>query len=147
MTLTRRLINNDPEYWGIMYGDVRVGTIGKRSGVLQHVDQWQWHSGFYPGCGPGEIENGTGATYDEARERFTAAWERLAPRKTEADFQEWRDFRDWTAWKYAMHDGGCQLPTQTTNGRSKCFCGAEIGIDDTLDHVLAAHRPVKYEAA
>lgn len=147
MTLTRRRLNDDPETWAIMYGDVRVGTIGRRSGVPDHVDQWQWHSGFYPGCGPGEIENGSGATYDEAKERFTVAWERLLPLKTADDFQEWRDFRDWTAWKYAMHDANCQLPTENTSGRSRCFCGAEIGLKDILGHALAVHRPVNYEAA
>jgi hypothetical protein len=147
MTLTRHHMNNDPETWAIMFGDVRVGTIGRRSGIPGHVDQWQWHSGFYPGCNPGEIENGTGATYEEARERFTAAWERLLPRKTEADFQEWRDFRDWTAWKYAMRTARCPLPTAAANGRSRCFCGAEIDMKDMLQHVLAAHRPVNYETA
>jgi hypothetical protein len=146
MNLTRFRLNNDPECWAIMHGDVRIGTIGRRIGVPNYVDQWQWHSGFYPGCGPGEIENGTGATYDEAKERFTAAWSRLLPLKDEADFQEWRDFRDWTSWKYAMHAANCELPTQTTNGRSRCFCGAEIDLNSTLDHVFSDHRPQPFSS-
>jgi hypothetical protein len=146
MTLTRRRWNNDPECWAIMHGDVRIGTIGKRSGVSDHADQWQWFSGFYPGCGPSDLENGTGATYDEAEERFAKAWARLLPCKTESDFQEWRDQRDWTAWKYAMHDASCLMPTQAINGRSRCFCGADIGLSDTLEHVLATHRPQPFDS-
>jgi hypothetical protein len=44
-----------------------------------------------------------------------------------------------TAWKYAMWDAGCKLPTQTAEGRSRCFCGAEITIANIDEHVYAAH--------
>jgi hypothetical protein len=57
--------------------------------------------GFYPGMGPGEHQDGTAATFDQARAEFQAAWLRILPMLTEADFQEWRDQRDFTAWKYA----------------------------------------------
>ena len=33
----------------------------------------------------------------------------LLPNRTEADFQEWRDQRDWTARKYAMWERGEKL--------------------------------------
>jgi hypothetical protein len=32
--------------------------------------------------------------------------------RTEADFQAWRDARDWNARKYAMWDVGERLPSQ-----------------------------------
>jgi hypothetical protein len=35
--------------------------------------------------------------------------------RTAADFQEWRDQRDWTARKYAMWEAGEQLPAQRPN--------------------------------
>jgi hypothetical protein len=34
---------------------------------------------------------------------------------------------------------GLKLPTRVAAGRSRCFCGAEIGIADVEQHVLAAH--------
>jgi hypothetical protein len=37
-----------------------------------------------------------------ARADFEGAWQRFLSKRTEADFQEWRDERDWTARKYAM---------------------------------------------
>jgi hypothetical protein len=34
---------------------------------------------------------------------------------------------------------GCKLPTQTQEGRARCFCGAEIDIASMDGHVTAAH--------
>jgi hypothetical protein len=77
-TLTRR---RDPdarqESWRVFYGDIVVGTIGVRSGVPVHVDQWTWSCGFYPVSHRGERENGTAADFDQARADFEAAWRRL----------------------------------------------------------------------
>jgi len=55
------------ESWSIFYDDVRVGTIGKRAGVLVEVDQWGWSLGFYPGLEPGQHRSGSAATFDQAR--------------------------------------------------------------------------------
>jgi hypothetical protein len=33
-------------------------------------------------------------------------------KRTEADFQAWRDQRDWTAQKYAMWKAGERFPSQ-----------------------------------
>jgi hypothetical protein len=117
-SLTRRP-DNDPhrQGWFVYYGDVRVGHIGIRAGVPVDVDQW-----VYPGCDPGESFNGTGETFEQARAEFEEAWGRLLPKKTEAHFEMWRRQRDHTAWKYRMFDQKCQMPTQRTDGRSRCFC-------------------------
>jgi hypothetical protein len=66
--------------------------------------------GFYPGTEPGEGSGGTGATFEDARTGFEAAWRAFLPTRTEADFQAWRDQRDWTAWKYALQGAGLPLP-------------------------------------
>jgi hypothetical protein len=39
----------------------------------------------------------------------------------------------------AMWEAGCQLPTQTADGRSRCFCGVEIDVTNTSEHIYAAH--------
>ena len=62
-------------------------------------DPWEWTCGFYPGSHPGEHQNGTAATFDEARVDFESAWRVFLSNRTEADFQAWRDQRDWTAKK------------------------------------------------
>jgi hypothetical protein len=64
---------------------------------------------FYPGSQPGEQQSGTAATFDEARANFGSAWQVFLSKRTEADFQAWRDQRDWTAQKYALWDAGKRL--------------------------------------
>ena len=78
-------------------------------------------------------------TFEEARAAFQNAWESLQPQITPAMIAEWRRHHAFTEWKYAMWDARCKMPTQTTTGRSRCFCGADISIDDTDEHVYSAH--------
>jgi hypothetical protein len=37
-----------------------------------------------------------------------------------------------------MWEAGCKMPTQERSGRSRCFCGAEIGIT-CEEHIYASH--------
>jgi hypothetical protein len=138
--LTRRR-NHDArhESWLVYYGDVRVGTIAIRSGNPFGTDPWQWSCGFYPGSEPGECKNGTAASFGEARDAFELAWLVFLANRTEADFDEYRRYRAWTAWKYAMLGSGCMLPTQLASGQSRCFCGAVIDINSVSQHVHVAH--------
>jgi hypothetical protein len=103
--LTRRL---DPdahqETWLISYGDVRVGALMRSVGNPNAATQWQWRCGFYPGSQPGECANGVAPTFDAARAAFEAAWRDYLPKRSEADFQEWRDQEAWTAEKYRRFD-------------------------------------------
>ena len=46
------------------------------------------------------------ATFDQARADFEAARRVFLSKRTESDFQAWRDQRDWTAGKYALWDAG-----------------------------------------
>jgi hypothetical protein len=92
------------------------------------VDQWEWGCGFYPGTDPGQRESGTAVDFETCRVEFT-----------EAGFQEWRDNRDRTAWKYAMWDAHMKMPTQMTNGRSRCYCGVPIDIASMDRHALTVH--------
>jgi hypothetical protein len=143
-SLTRR---RDPdsreEAWLIFYGDVHVGTIGRRSGNPTGTDAWDWRCGFYPGSDPGDSTGGTAADFDQARDAFERAWTIFLSKRTEADFEEWRRDRASTAWKYAMWDAGCKLPTQMANGRSRCFCGVEITIADADAHIYSQHMEPK----
>jgi hypothetical protein len=91
---------------------VQVGTIARRVGCPVDVDQWSWLCGFYPGCDPGEHRDGTAETFEQARVDFEIAWRALLATRTEADFQAWRDQRDWTARKYAMQERGEKMTTQ-----------------------------------
>jgi hypothetical protein len=54
----------------------------------------------------GEHQSGTAASLAEARADLESAWKIFLPTRTEADFQEWRDQRDWTERKYAMRGRG-----------------------------------------
>jgi hypothetical protein len=143
-TLTRRRDPNASlEAWLIFYGDVQVGTIGMRSGNPTGGDRWTWHCGFYPGSNPGDATNGTATDFDMARAAFESAWSVFLSRRTEADFLEYRHYRASEAWKRAMWDAGCKLPTQTAEGRSRCFCGTDIDVVNTSAHIYAAHMKPK----
>ena len=108
----RRSIDAREECWHVYYGDVLAGTIPIRSGNPHDEDPWEWHCGFYPGCHPGEHQNGTAASFEEAGADFEEAWQVFLAKRTEADFQAWRDQQDWTARKYAMWQAGEKLPSQ-----------------------------------
>ncbi len=135
----RREPNVQGECWHVHYDDVHVGTIAIRAGVPVDVDQWGWSCGFYPPSHRAWLIEGTAETFEQARADFEAAWTEYLAGCSEADFDEYRRHRAWTAWKYAMWDAGCRMPTQSADGRSQCFCGETIGISDTSQHVYAAH--------
>jgi hypothetical protein len=87
----------------------------------------------------GQHQGGTAVDFDQARADVEAAWRRILPTLTDADFQKWRYQRDSTAWKYTMWDAGIKLPTQLPSGCSRCYCGASIDIAGVGEFVRAAH--------
>jgi hypothetical protein len=106
--------------WLIYYGDI-PGRVGNPHDSAQ----WEWRCGFYPGSNPGEHQSGTAASFAEARADFESAWKIFLSKRTEADFQEWRDQRDWTAEKYRRFDRGERMPPDwRASAPAACF---EIG--------------------
>jgi hypothetical protein len=57
-----------------------------------------------------EHQDGTAETFDQARADFEQAWRVFLSRRTEADFQAWRNERDLTAEKYRRFDRGERMP-------------------------------------
>ena len=134
------------ECWHVFYDDVHVGSIAIRAGNPHDEDPWEWHCGFYPGSNPGKQQNGTAATFDEARADFEYAWRVFLSNRTEAEFQSWRDQRDWTARKYAMCEAGERFPSQKPSSLRKCPCGETFDshrLENTLihvPHITAEHK-------
>jgi hypothetical protein len=89
-----------------------------------------WSCGFYPGCAPGGHADGSAVDFEAARDDFEVAWRQLLSRRTEADFQAWRDARDWTARKYAMWERGERMPSQQPGWRMRCPCGETFEPDE-----------------
>jgi hypothetical protein len=137
--LTRRRSTDAPEEcWHIYFGDIGAGTIAIRSGIPHDEDPWGWACGFYPGSHPGEHTDGTAATFEAARADFEIAWRVFLSKRTEADFQAWRDQRDWTARKYAMWKAGEKLPSQKPCSLMRCPCGETFDshrLEHTVIHV------------
>ena len=106
--LTRRRDPHRSDCWLIYFGDVHVGSVGRAVGTPGAAERWVWFCGFYPGSNPGEQANGTAANLDQARAE--RAWMVFSARRTEADYQAWREQRDWTARKYAAWDRGERVP-------------------------------------
>ncbi len=142
--LSRRRSKDSPqESWRILYGDVPIGWIGIRAGVPTGADQWGWKCGFYPGMEPGTHRDGSEPTFEQARRKFLFAWRQILPTLDDATFEAYRRSRAFHKWKYRMWNEGQQLPTQLASGRSKCFCGAAIDLENTSQHVYEAHMDLK----
>jgi hypothetical protein len=131
LTRRRSKDHRHHETWHIYFGDVHVGTISERAGVPVGADQWGWSCGFHPGCEPGERRSGVAPDFLKARLGFKAAWREFSAEKIEADYQEWRDQRDFTSRKYASWARGEMPPPPTSIMR--CACGV------TFD----SHQPIE----
>ena len=46
---------------------------------------------FYPGSAPDDYTNGRSETFDPARSYFELEWKVFLAKRTEVDFQAWRD--------------------------------------------------------
>lgn len=109
--LTRRRDRNLPqECWRLYYGDVHAGTIMQCVGNRGAAPKRQWNGGFYPGSRPGECSAGTAASFEEARAAFETAWHIFLSKRTEADFQAWREHQAWTREKYRRFDQSEWMP-------------------------------------
>lgn len=142
--LSRRADPDRPDVWRIFCGDINAGWIGRVT-TVSAKSEWVYSAGFHPGSSPGEIKTGIATSFDEAKAKFLIAWLKFAHSRKPDDFEEWRDHRDFTAWKYRMHDVGLKMPTQSETGRTKCFCGTEITTSSLMDHIRTAHREAKHE--
>jgi len=66
---------------------------------------------------------------------FGQAWRVFSAKRNEADYQAWRDQRDWTARKYAMRERGELMPSQKPNSMMRCPCGTTFD-NHKLEHSL-----------
>jgi hypothetical protein len=69
---------------------------------------------------------------------FEDAWRVFLSKRTEADFQAWREERDWTTRKYAMRQAGERMPSQKPSPLMTCRCGEVFDshrLEQTLIHV------------
>jgi hypothetical protein len=108
--LTRRPDPHRKDAWLVYADDICAGSISRAVGLPNAAEAWKFSAGFYPGSRPGEIKSGSADTFDEARAAFEIAWRTFASTRTEADFEAWREQRDWTARKYAARDRGEEVP-------------------------------------
>jgi hypothetical protein len=130
--LTRRRANDSPqESWRIFYDDVPVGWIGIRSGVPVGVARWGWRCGFYPGMEPAQHRDGSAATFKGARAAFLFAWRQVLQSLGKANFEAYRREHAFPQVE-ATHVG---RGPEIASGRSKCFCGAAINLENTEQHV------------
>jgi hypothetical protein len=102
--LTRRPDPHRKDCWLVYFGDIHCGTIARAASTPNAIVQWKWSCGFYPGSKLGEIKHGSADAFEQARAAFLKGWQVFASTRTEADYQAWREQRDWTARKYAARD-------------------------------------------
>jgi hypothetical protein len=71
--------------------------------------------------------------------RFEAAWRVFLANRTEADFEAYREARDWHQRKYAMWERGERMPSQKPSSLMTCPCG-EVFDSHRLEHTMV-HVP------
>jgi len=76
--------------------------------------------------------DGIAATCDQARAEFEAEWRVFSAKRTEADYQAWRDARDWAERKYAMWERGEKLPSQMPSSLMTCPCAEAFDSHDPM---------------
>jgi hypothetical protein len=100
-----------------------------RTGNPHDTDLWEWWCGFYPGSHPARAPERHRRHLRPGPRRLRGRVARVPVEPDEADFQAWRDERDWTARKYALWDAGNRLPANEWEpGKPckiylKCPCG------------------------
>ena len=122
----RRSTDAREECWHIYYGDVQAGTIAIRSRNPQDEDPWEWYCGFYPGSHPGEHQNGTAATFEEARADFESAWQVFLSKRTEARFSGIRAVGRWQAALIA--------PRKATGSTNQFACPVAASLSPSKMH-------------
>lgn len=123
----------------IYCGDVHAGTIAKATTVNAQSERC-WSVGFHcRGANPGDFKGSTSVSLESARRDCLPAWLKCAQARTPEDFEEWRDNRDHTAWKYRMHDLGLPLPTQRPDGISLVVSAASRSPTPILAITSAHH--------
>jgi Ni/Co efflux regulator RcnB len=52
----------------------------------------------------------TAVSFEAARSAFEIAWRAFLSKRTDADFEAWREHQAWTAEKYRRFDRGERMP-------------------------------------
>jgi hypothetical protein len=105
----RRDVESRQEYWLIYYGDVHVGTIAVRSGIMTSRNGAGAAGSIRAPC-PVSAQPARLSPSKQARAAFESAWRVFLSKRTEADFDAWRDQRDWAAERYHRFDRGELMP-------------------------------------
>ncbi len=92
---------------------------------------------------PGQHRDGSAATFKGARAAFLFAWRQVLQSLGKANFEAYRREHAFQKWRHRMWSEGLKMPTQLASGRSKCFCGAAINLENTEQHVCKKHMDLK----
>jgi hypothetical protein len=93
----------------IHFGDVHVGAVGLRNGNPTGTEAWFWRRGLIRAAIPASASP-VPPPPSTMRADFESAWRAFLSKRTGADFQAWRERRDWSAKKYRRFDRGDRMP-------------------------------------
>jgi hypothetical protein len=88
---------------------------------------WRWACGIYPGVHLDENKTGTAGSFDQARERWQAAWERFLSRRRPEEFEEYRQHLRFAADKLAG-----RMPAPDDGSRMRFARGADFDNHDSV---------------
>jgi len=102
-----------PDCWHVFFtATFHVGTIARRTGNPHDTDSWEMAlAAFLSGLASGRMHRRHGPTsFDRKPARPSMPHGRcFLSNRTEADFQAWRDQRDWTCLKRVLESSRLTL--------------------------------------
>jgi len=93
-----------------LIGFLATTPIAQGDGGFRSVEPWGWLAGSYPAFPRGGFADGTASTFDRTRAYFEAAWRRILPKLSDADFRAWRDQLAWTVEKFQRFARSERMP-------------------------------------
>ena len=106
LDLTRRRNPSRANSWLVCYGDLHAGTIGAPSAIRVPRRNGSGYAAFTLAENPCEQRCGQPTRSTGPAPRSRRPGSTYLPRRTEADFQAWRDHQAWTEEKYRRFDRG-----------------------------------------
>jgi hypothetical protein len=101
------------------YGDVHVGTIAERVGNPHLYRSVGMALRFLSRLASRRTSVRHHRNFRRSRADFEHTWQVFLSNRTEADFQAWRDQRDWTEPKYALWDAEAPGAVQPWTGQAQ----------------------------
>lgn len=132
--IRRRVNDQNTENWLIFSDGMHIGSIGIRSRVPVHIDQWQWTVAPYPVSHRGIRDGGKARSFLRRRAKRSSS-------RGVRSVENHRRGSSRAPSPARSHRMEIQDVERRLRGRG-CFCGEDIDLSSTEGHAYTAHMEV-----